>query len=351
VIAFITEHKDHQVAGPDGGAGLRWGVEPMCAVLFEHGVPISPSTYYEWIAKTPTRRRVRDGGLVEIITAAREDTTTGKFVKTLGSRKLWIWLRGQGHDVARCTVERIMRENGWEGARYGSKHKTTVADDTHVRHPDLVDRRFYAPAPNRLWVADFTYVMTWCGFVYVAFVIDAYSRRIVGWRAARSMTTDLVLDALEHAFFTRAQEGNTDLRGLIAHSDAGAQGSTPRWRSPSGSSTRVWTPRSAQSVTRWITRWPRPPSGRSKTSSSAGKAPGARSTTSRSPRPNGCSGSTPNAPMSTSTTSPPRPPRSSTTISNAPQPSRGDSTSAVSGLTGTGHSALGGIPPTCRLTA
>ena len=101
----------------------------------------------------------------------------------------------------------------------GSKHKTTIADDSHVRYPDLVDRRFYASAPNRLWVADFTYVPTWMGFVYVAFVIDAYSRRILGWRAARSMTTDLVLDAIEHAFFTRAQDGTTSLRGLIAHSD------------------------------------------------------------------------------------------------------------------------------------
>ncbi|SUE32738.1 transposase [Mycolicibacterium gilvum] len=156
MIRFIAEHKDHQVTGPDGGAGLRWGVEPMCAVLSQHGVSISPSTYYEWIAKTPTQRRVRDAELVEIITAAREDKKKGRFVQTLGSRKLWIWLRGQGHDVARCTVERIMRENGWEGARYGSKHKTTTADDSHVGYPDLVDRRFYAAAPNRLWVADFT---------------------------------------------------------------------------------------------------------------------------------------------------------------------------------------------------
>ena len=99
--------------------------------------------YYEWIAKTPTRRQLRDAELVEIITAAREDKKKGRFVQTLGSRKLWIWLRGQGHDVARCTVERIMREQGWEGARYGSKHKTTIADDSHVRYPDLVDRRFY----------------------------------------------------------------------------------------------------------------------------------------------------------------------------------------------------------------
>jgi putative transposase len=223
VIRFIAEHKDNQVPGPDGGAGLRWGVEPMCAVLSEHGVTISPSTFYEWINKRPTRRELRDAELVEIIRAQREDKKTGKFVATLGSRKLWIRLRSQGHDVARCTVERIMREQGWEGARYGSKHKTTTQDQTHDRYPDLVDRNFHAPAPNHLWVADFTYVPTWTGFVYVAFVIDAFSRRIVGWRAAKSMTTDLVLDALEHAFFTRSQEGVTDLSGLIAHNDAGSQ--------------------------------------------------------------------------------------------------------------------------------
>ena len=96
MIRFITEHKDHQVPGPDGGAGLRWGVEPMCAVLSEHGVPISPSTYYEWVTKTPTRRQLRDTELIAIITAQREDKRTGKFVQTLGSRKMWIRLRGQG---------------------------------------------------------------------------------------------------------------------------------------------------------------------------------------------------------------------------------------------------------------
>ena len=223
MIRFITEHKDNRVPDPHGGAGLRWGVEPMCAVLSEHGVPVSASTYYEWMNKVPTRRQLRDAELVAIITAQRADTKTGKFVQTLGSRKLWIRLRGQGHEVARCTVERIMREQGWEGARYGSKHKTTIADDSHPRYPDLVDRHFCAPAPNRLWVADFTYVSTWSGFVYVAFVIDAFSRRIVGWRAAKSMTTALVLDAVEHAFFTRAREGSSNLRGLIAHNDAGSQ--------------------------------------------------------------------------------------------------------------------------------
>jgi putative transposase len=105
------------------------------AVLSEHDVPISASTYYEWITKTPTRRRLRDAELIEIITSQREDKKTGKFVQTLGSRKMWIRLRGQGHDVARCTVERIMREQGWEGARYGCKHKGQVQGRDQPSNP------------------------------------------------------------------------------------------------------------------------------------------------------------------------------------------------------------------------
>ena len=221
MIRFITEHKDHQVPDPaNGGVGLRWGVEPMCAVLSEHGIKISPSTYYEWIDKQPTRRQLRDEQVTGLILALREHN---KLNARLGSRKMWIKLRGQGHEVARCTVERLYRANGWEGARYGSKHTTTRPDETHDRHPDLVDRQFAPVVPNRLWVADFTYVPTWTGMVYVAFVIDAFSRRIIGWRAARSMHTALVLDALEHALFTRSQEGITDLTGLVSHSDAGSQ--------------------------------------------------------------------------------------------------------------------------------
>lgn len=221
MIRFIAEHKDHQVTDPaTGGVGLVWGVEPMCAVLSEHGVKISPSTYYEWIDKKPTTRQLRDEEIVQAILQLRE---RNKLNERLGSRKMWIKLRGAGHDVARCTVERLYRENGWEGARYGSRHKTTRPNEAHDRHPDLVDRDFAPVAPNRLWVADFTYVPTWTGMVYVAFVIDAFARRIIGWRAARSMTTDLVLDALEHAFFTRGQEGISDLTGLVSHSDAGSQ--------------------------------------------------------------------------------------------------------------------------------
>lgn len=223
MIAFIREHKDQRVTGPDGVAGLRWGVEPMCTVLSEHGIQVAPATYYEWVDKQPTPQQLRDEHVAALIRAERGDPKTGKFASTLGSRKMWLRLRGKGHDVARCTVERLMRENGWEGAAYGRKHVTTIGDPKAPRHPDLVDRNFSPPVPNRLWVADFTYCPTWTGMVYVAFVIDAYARRIIGWRAARRMTTDLVLDALEHALFTRRQEGTTDLSGLVAHSDAGSQ--------------------------------------------------------------------------------------------------------------------------------
>lgn len=215
VIAFISEHKDHRV-----GDGLRWGVEPLCTVLSEHGIPISVSTYYEWVGRAPTRRQLRDQQVTDLILAERGAC---KLVAALGSRKMWLHLRGKGHDVARCTVERLYREHGWEGARYGKKPRTTIPDEAAARPADLVERDFAPPAPNRLWVADFTYVPTWTGMVYVAFVVDAFARRVIGWRVASSMKTALVLDALEHAIFTRDQEGTTDLSGLVSHSDAGSQ--------------------------------------------------------------------------------------------------------------------------------
>ena len=208
------------MSGPDGGAGLRWGVEPMCAVLSEHGVPISPSTYYEWVAKTPTKRQIRDAAVVEIITAARRQEER-QFVQTLGSRKLWIWLRGQGHDVARCTVERIMREQGWEGARCGSKHKTTVADDSHVRYPDLVDRRFYAAAPNRLWVADFTYWRR--GWGSLRGVRDRRLQSPDRGLAGGPVDDHRLSSTPSSMRSSPAPKRHTNLRGLIAHSDAGSQ--------------------------------------------------------------------------------------------------------------------------------
>ncbi|WP_179747618.1 IS3 family transposase [Microlunatus parietis] len=207
LIVFIDEHRD------------RFGVEPICRVLTEHGIKIAPSTYYEARNRPPSRRALRDTEIVELIKTARQQ----RFVDGFGARKLWLYLRRQGHDVARCTVERLMAQNGWHGALRGKQVRTTIADPKQARAADLVDRDFTAPAPNRLWVADFTYVPTWAGTVYVAFIIDVYSRMIVGWRAATTMTTELVLDTLEHALWTRHQAGITDLTGLVHHTDAGSQ--------------------------------------------------------------------------------------------------------------------------------
>lgn len=208
IVDYVSAYKD------------TFGVEPICAVLTEHGCPIAPSTYYDNINRTPSKRALRDEQIVELIAEARQN----RFVARLGARKMWLHLRGKGHDVARCTIERLMREHGWEGvSRRGRKVRTTVPDEAAARPADLVDRKFVATRPNQLWVADFTYVPTWAGMVYVAFVFDVYSRMIVGWRAATSMTTNLVLDTLEMALWNRRRDGITDLAGLVHHTDAGSQ--------------------------------------------------------------------------------------------------------------------------------
>ena len=197
----------------------EYGVEPICTVLSEHGCPIAPSTYYAALRRRPSRRQLRDAELVQIISKARERP----FVARLGARKLWLHLRRKGHEVARCTVERLMSQMGIVGATRSKKPVTTRSDDRDHRPADLVDRQFWAPAPDRLWVADFTYVPTWAGMVYVAFVFDVFSRRILGWRAAARMTTPLVLDALEMALWTRHKDGVASLAGLVHHNDAGSQ--------------------------------------------------------------------------------------------------------------------------------
>jgi putative transposase len=189
-------------------------------VLTEHGLKIAPSTYYEQRNRQPSRRDLRDGEIVALIVAERGRQ---KLFVNFGPRKMWLHLRGQGHDVARCTIERLYREQDWAGALRAKKVRTTIADDNAQRPADLVDRDFTATAPNQLWVADFTYVATWSGTVYVAFVFDVFSRMIVGWRAATSMSTDLVLDCLEHAVWTRRRHGVADLTGLVHHTDAGSQ--------------------------------------------------------------------------------------------------------------------------------
>ena len=204
MVQFIDDHR----------AGL--GVEPICAVL-----PIAPSTYHRHRHQRtdPTRRSAR---------AQRDDHLRVEMQRgydehqqVYGPRKVWKQLRRDGVRVARCTVARLMRAMGLAGAVRGRAWITTTRAGEGGRPVDLVDRQFVAPRPNQLWVSDFTYVATWGGFVYVAFVIDVFARRIVGWRVSASMRTDLVLDALEQAIYARR---GTALPGLVHHSDAGSQG-------------------------------------------------------------------------------------------------------------------------------
>ena len=190
--------------------GLRWGVEPICKVL-----EIAPTTY--WSAKTrpPCARAVRDAELGPKIEAIWE-----RNYSVYGRRKLSRAARKAGLDVGRDQVARLMRQQGIRGASRAKKRFTTHADPAAVRAPDLVNRNFTAMGPDQLWVADFTYCSTWSGIVYVAFVVDVFSRRIVGWKAARRMHASLVVDALNMAAWTRR---GIDLNGLICHSDAGSQ--------------------------------------------------------------------------------------------------------------------------------
>jgi putative transposase len=225
------------------GHQARFGVEPICRVLSQHGCPIAPSTYYDAKGRPPSARARRDAQLRAAITRVHQDN-----YGVYGARKVWLALNREGTAVARCTVERLMRELGLAGARRGERRRTTVPDPAAARPADLVERKFTRPAPDRLWVADFTYVPTWTGMVYVAFVIDAYSRQILGWRAATSMRTALVLDALEQAIWTRQRGGASSPAGLICHHDAGSP-NTPPLPSPSDWPPRASNPRSAASAT------------------------------------------------------------------------------------------------------
>ncbi len=161
IVDFIREHADDQ---PEGG--LRWGVEPICVVLSEHGVKIAPSTYYEWKDRLPSRRDERDAVLLEHISRIHLDN-----FGVYGPRKVWLVLNREGIPVARCTVERLMKAAALAGAVRGKVKRTTIAA-AGPKPDDLVNRDFTPLTPNRLWVADFTYVSTWAGWVYVAFVID-----------------------------------------------------------------------------------------------------------------------------------------------------------------------------------
>ncbi len=203
MVTYIDEYK------------VRFGVEPICAVL-----PIAPSTYYAHKTRhrDPDRcstRAKRDAELKPEIQRVWDDN-----FRVYGVRKVWRQLKREGFEVARCTVARLMRELGLRGVVRGRKVKTTVPDELLDRPLDRVNRQFKVFRPNALWVADLTYVATWRGFVYVAFVIDAFARRIVGWRVSRSLRTGLALDALEQALYDR-QKSETE--ELIHHSDRGVQ--------------------------------------------------------------------------------------------------------------------------------
>jgi len=200
VSAYIDEHRD------------RFGVEPICSAL-----QFAPRTYYAIKARLPSARAVRDGELRPAVSRVHRDN-----FGVYGVDKVWAQLNREGVRVARCTVARLMRELGLRGVIRGKPKFTTVAGDAADRPRDLVDRRFSAGAPNRLWVADLTYVRTWTGFVYVAFIIDVYSRMIVGWQASRSLRSDLALDALEQAIWARSERGQR-LDELVHHSDRGVQ--------------------------------------------------------------------------------------------------------------------------------
>ena len=216
-MEFISAHQ-HQRVGADG---LKWGVESMCAVLSEFGVTIAPSTYYAHRAgRGPSKADWADAQVIDAVHRLRQ---SNPLYRVLGARKTWIVLRTNGLDVSRCVVERVMREMGWRGACKRRRVRTTVADPAATRAPDRVQRRFVAQAPDRLWVADFTYCRTRAGWAYTAFVIDVYARKIVGWKVATEMTQKLVTDAINHAVDARKRSGATTLNDLIHHSDAGSQ--------------------------------------------------------------------------------------------------------------------------------
>ena len=216
MIVFINDHRE------------RFGVEPICRVLTEHGCKIAPSTFYAAKNRQPSPRAVRDAVVLEHIRRVHASPMIGR--RRYGVRKVFNELireqaRGEHPElgrVPRCQVERLMRADGMRGVRRGRQFVTTRPDHRATRPPDLVRRDFTASAPNRLWVVDFTYVATWVGMVFTAFVIDVFSRRIVGWRTAATMPTALPLDALEMALWTRRQADQL-VGGLVHHSDAGSQ--------------------------------------------------------------------------------------------------------------------------------
>jgi len=208
IVAFIDAHRD------------RWGVEPICTVLTnEADIQIAPGTYYSHKKRGPSARALRDAYLMEEIMRIHTDEN----MRVYGIRKIWAQLNREGIQVARCTVERLCRRLGICGVTRRRAHpRTTIPGSEAGRPVDLVERDFTAKAPNQLWVADLTYVPTRSGWTYVAFILDVYSRMIVGWKASTHMFADLALDALNMALAARKRAGH-DVSGLVHHSDRGVQ--------------------------------------------------------------------------------------------------------------------------------
>ena len=210
IIGYIDAHRD------------EFGVEPICRVLTEHGCKIAPSTYHASKTRPASARAVRDAAMMQILMVL---WVTNR--KVYGAHKLWKAARRAGHDIGRDQTARLMRAMDIQGvSRRRKKVFTTIADPDATRAPDLVNRDFTADRPDALWVTDLTYVATRSGMAYVCFIIDVYSRRIVGWTAASNMKTQMVLDALEMA---RRSRGAKRLVGLVTHSDAGSQFTSVRF--------------------------------------------------------------------------------------------------------------------------
>lgn len=203
IVEFIDTHR------------AEFGVEPICEVL-----QVAPSTYYAAKSRPVSARALQDSVMIPFLVALWEAN-----YRVYGAHKLWKAARRTGHDIGRDQVARLMRAAGIAGVKRSRRVRTTRSDNTAARHPDLVCRDFTAERPNRLWVTDLTFVATWAGVAYVCFIVDAYSRMIVGWRVAGHMRTEMVLDALEMARWARG----TRLEGLVTHSDAGSQFTSVRY--------------------------------------------------------------------------------------------------------------------------
>jgi putative transposase len=203
MIAFIDDHRE------------AYGVEPICKVL-----PIAPSTYHARVAGRRDSAKLSARARRDLALKPEIARVFAENFEVYGARKVWRQLGREGISVARCTIERLMGEMGLQGVIRGKPVRTTISDKATPCPQDYVNRQFFASAPNRLWVSDFTYVSTWSGFVYVAFVIDTFARRIVGWRVSRKAHASFVLDALEQALHERRP---VHRGGLVHHSDRGSQ--------------------------------------------------------------------------------------------------------------------------------